>query len=126
MRNSDWSSDVCSADLSTGLNKAYANIKAGLVEVALVAGAEKMFYPEKRELMFQAFRGGWDVHTQEESERRLLALGEGRELPPEAHEDSGERSVFMDIYAALARQHMKLFGTTQRQIAAAASKSHFH
>src|SRR3546814_1852034 len=32
----------------------------------------------------------------------------------------------MDIYAALARQHMKLFGTTQRQIAAAASKSHFH
>jgi acetyl-CoA acyltransferase len=32
----------------------------------------------------------------------------------------------MDIYAALARQHMKLFGTTQRQIAAAASKSHYH
>src|SRR3546814_3362521 len=55
---------------STGLNQAYANIKAGLVEVALVAGAEKMFYPEKRELMFQAFRGGWDGHTQAESRAR--------------------------------------------------------
>jgi acetyl-CoA acetyltransferase len=32
----------------------------------------------------------------------------------------------MDIYASLARQHMRLFGTTPRQIAAAASKSHFH
>ncbi|MEK9662561.1 MAG: beta-ketoacyl synthase N-terminal-like domain-containing protein, partial [Alphaproteobacteria bacterium] len=49
---------------STGLNQAFASIKAGLSEVALVAGSEKMFYPEKRAEMFQAFRGGWDVHTQ--------------------------------------------------------------
>jgi len=76
--------------------------------------------------MFQAFRGGWDVHTQDETEANLLALGEGLELPPEALEDTGEHSVFMDIYASLARQHMKNFGTTQRQIAAAAAKSHFH
>ena len=111
---------------STGLNQAFAYLKAGLAEVALVAGAEKMFYPKKRAEMFQAFRGGWDVHTQEETERNLLSLGEGLALPPEAMEDTGERSVFMDIYAALARQHMKTFGTTQRQIAAAAAKSHFH
>jgi acetyl-CoA acetyltransferase len=111
---------------STGLNQAFATIKAGIAEVALVAGTEKMFYPEKRAEMFQAFRGGWDVHTQAETEKNLLALGEGLALPPEARQDSGERSVFMDIYAALARQHMKTFGTTQRQIAAAASKSHFH
>lgn len=111
---------------STGLNQAYASLKAGLAGVALVAGSEKMFYPEKRELMFQAFRGGWDVHTQEETEANLLALGEGLDLPPEAQEDTGEHSVFMDIYASLARQHMKHFGTTQRQIAAAAAKSHYH
>ena len=111
---------------STGVNQAFASIKAGLAGVALVAGSEKMFYPEKRAEMFQAFRGGWDVHTQVETERNLLALGEGLELPPEAKVDSGDRSVFMDIYAALARQHMKTFGTTQRQIAAAAAKSHYH
>ena len=32
----------------------------------------------------------------------------------------------MDIYASLARQHMRIHGTTPRQIAAAASKSHYH
>lgn len=111
---------------STGLNQAFAYLKAGLAGVALVAGAEKMFYPEKRDLMFQAFRGGWDVHTQDETEARLLSLGEGLELPPEASEDTGQHSVFMDIYAALARQHMRKYGTTQRQIAAAAAKSHYH
>jgi acetyl-CoA acetyltransferase len=32
----------------------------------------------------------------------------------------------MDVYAAFARQHMKQFGTTQRQLAAVASKNHAH
>jgi acetyl-CoA acetyltransferase len=32
----------------------------------------------------------------------------------------------MDIYAAQARNHMRLFGTTQRQIAAVAAKNHWH
>ncbi|MGP0091810.1 MAG: thiolase family protein [Xanthobacteraceae bacterium] len=111
---------------STGLNQAFAQIKAGLCEVALVVGAEKMFYPEKKDLMFQAFLGGWDVHDMERTKRVLLGLGEGLKLPPEAHADTGQHSVFMDIYASLARQHMRLHGTTPRQMAAAASKSHFH
>ncbi|HSV80015.1 MAG TPA: thiolase family protein [Ramlibacter sp.] len=109
---------------STGLNQAFASVKAGLVDVALVVGAEKMFYPDKKELMLQAFRGGWDVHAEAETERRLLALGEGVAMPEVAH--GGPRSVFMDIYAALARQHMRLYGTTQRQIAAVAAKNHWH
>ena len=111
---------------STGLNQAFASIKAGLVEVALVVGTEKMFYPEKKDLMFQAFLGGWDVHDQERSKKVLLGLGDGLRLPPEAKVDTGQHSVFMDIYAALARQHMRLNGTTPRQIAAAAAKSHHH
>ena len=32
----------------------------------------------------------------------------------------------MDIYAAVARQHMSLYGTTQRQIASVAAKNHWH
>ena len=35
-------------------------------------------------------------------------------------------SVFMDVYAALCRYHMKTYGTTQRQIAAVAAKNHQH
>ena len=114
------------ASSSTGLNQAFAQIKAGLCEVALVVGAEKMFYPDKKDLMFKAFLGGWDVHDMDRSKEVLLGLGKGLPLPPEAHADTGQRSVFMDIYASLARQHMRLHGTTPRQIAAAASKSHHH
>jgi acetyl-CoA acetyltransferase len=58
--------------------------------------------------------------------KNLLAAGEGLALPPEAHAELGDRSVFMDIYAAQARFHMKTFGTTQRQIAAVAAKNHTH
>ena len=68
-----------------------------------MVGAEKMFYPQKKELMLQAFRGGWDVHTEAETTRRLLSLGEGAAIPPEAKADTGPRSVFMDIYAGMAR-----------------------
>jgi acetyl-CoA acyltransferase len=114
------------ASSSTGLNQAFANIKAGLCEVALVVGAEKMFYPDKKELMFKAFLGGWDVHDMDRSKDVLLGLGKGLQLPPEANADTGQHSIFMDIYASLARQHMRLHGTTPRQIAAAASKSHYH
>lgn len=111
---------------STGLNQAFAHVRAGLVDIALVVGAEKMFYPDRKELMMQAFRGGWDVHDEAETTRRLLSLGEGVSMPEEAAADSGLRSVFMDIYAALTRQHMRLYGTTQRQIACVAAKSHWH
>ncbi|MBV9629296.1 MAG: thiolase family protein, partial [Xanthobacteraceae bacterium] len=111
---------------STGLNQAFAAIKAGLCEVALVVGAEKMFYSDKKDLMFKAFLGGWDVHEMEATQKTLLGLGDGLALPPEAQADTGQHSVFMDIYASLARQHMRLYGTTPRQIAAAAAKSHFH
>jgi acetyl-CoA acyltransferase len=109
---------------STGLNQAFAFIASGLADIALVVGAEKMFYPDRKELMLTAFRGGWDVHEEAQTEKRLLALGEGVPMP--ALSDSGARSVFMDIYAALARQHMRLHGTTERQIAAVASKNHTH
>src|SRR5262245_56979187 len=71
------------ASSSTGLNQAFASIKAGLCEVALVAGAEKMFYPDKKDLMFKAFAGGWDVHDTARTQEALLGLGEGLPLPPE-------------------------------------------
>ena len=32
----------------------------------------------------------------------------------------------MDLYSGIARRHMKMFGTTQQQIAAVAAKNHWH
>src|ERR1700693_4555666 len=121
-----FNTDNACASSSSGLMQAFAAVKAGIYEVALVVGTEKMNYPEKRREMFEAFKGSWDRELADEHLRNLLASGEGLPLPPEAAVDSGERSVFMDIYAAQARFHMKTFGTTQRQIAAVAAKNHWH
>jgi len=121
-----FNTDNACASSSSGLYQAFAAVKAGMHDIVLVVGAEKMNYPEKRKEMFEAFKGSWDRELADEHIARLIATGDGLELPPEAVEPSGERSVFMDIYAAQARAHMRRFGTTQRQIASVAAKNHTH
>jgi len=123
-----FNTDNACASSSSGLMQAYAAVRAGLYEVALVVGTEKMNYPHKRQEMFEAFKGSWDRDLADRHMQQLLAMGAGLDLPPEAAEtnNAAERSVFMDIYAAQAHFHMKTFGTTQRQIAAVAAKNHWH
>ena len=118
--------DNACASSSTGLNQAWAAIKAGVCDVALVLGAEKMHLPERRDLMFEAFWGGMDRELAEQQLAAQAALSAALPMPPEAKLDVGERSVFMDSYAAMARHHMLLHGTTQRQLAIVASKNHGH
>ncbi|HET9628400.1 MAG TPA: thiolase family protein [Novosphingobium sp.] len=108
---------------STGFFNAVNFLKAGMGEVALAVGAEKMFFPENREGMFQAFRGSTDTLEFDCQIEQLLSLAEGMPIPAGV-ESAAERSVFMDIYAAFARYHMARFGTTPRQIAAVAAKNH--
>jgi acetyl-CoA acyltransferase len=121
-----FNTDNACASSSSGLFLAYAAVRAGLFDVVLVVGAEKMYYPQKRKEMFEAFRGGWDRDLGEEQLRDLLAACDGAGAPPQAEQPAGERSVFMDIYAAQARLHMRQFGTTERQIATVAAKNHWH
>lgn len=112
------------ASASTALDMAATWLEAGRGGVALAIGAEKMF-SENRELMFRIFDGGWDVHDVAAATGRLLALGAGVS-DPDGEQNSGQRSVFMDVYGALAKFHMKNFGTTQAQLAAVAAKNHDH
>src|ERR1700694_3450956 len=102
---------------SSAFHLAYAYVKAGLSDVALAVGAEKM-HSDDRKKTFAVFNGAWDVHRVEEITGNLKKLGEGIVPPPDRIEAGGERSVFMDVYAALAKQHMKAFGSTERQLAA--------
>jgi len=111
---------------SSGLVQAFAGIASGMYDVALVVGTEKMNFPEKRAEMFEAFKGSWDRELADQHLADLLAMGAGMEIPADVANAGGERSVFMDIYAAQARFHMHRFGTTQRQIAAVAAKNHWH
>lgn len=112
------------ASASTALNMAYTHILSGQSEVALAVGAEKMFDADKAK-MFGIFDGSWDVHGVAQSTATLLALGEGV-ATPEDYLDTGQHSVFMDVYQAFAKFHMREFGTTPRQIATAAAKNHQH
>lgn len=121
-----FNTDNACASSSSGVYQAFSAIRGGVHDVALVVGAEKMNFPEKRKEMFEAFKGSWDRDLAEQHMKELLAMGEGLPIPANAASPAAERSVFMDIYAAQARFHMQRFGTTQRQIAAVAAKNHWH
>ncbi|MBK5356098.1 thiolase family protein [Pseudomonas sp. TH41] len=109
---------------SSAFNLATMALRSSSCDIALAVGAEKMNIPDKAK-MFTAFDGGWDVSTVEENKKTLLVLGEGI-APPPGTVSERPYSVFMDVYAAMCRNHMLRYGTTQRQIAAVAAKNHQH
>lgn len=117
-----FNTDNACASSSCGLFQAYAAVEAGLFELVLVVGVEKMNYPDRRDQMFEAFKGSWDRDLMESHIGALMAASP----PPPPEAGTGERSVFMDVYAAMARLHMQRHGLTQRQIAIVAAKNHGH
>lgn len=112
------------ASATSAFNAAWAYVASGQGDVALALGADKMNAPD-RARSFAIFEGAWDVNDIDGQMARLADLGNGVQ-PPEGTPEPGQRSVFMDIYAAMARFHMGRFGTTQADIAAVAAKNHGH
>lgn len=109
---------------SSAFALAVQSLKAGVTDVALALGAEKMNVEDKLSVL-KLMEAGWDVSRVEENYARLVKLGEGI-VPPEGSESDKPYSKFMSIYAALCRNHMAKWGTTQRQIAAVSAKNHQH
>ena len=100
-------------------------ISAGLYDVVLALGVEKLYHPDKKK-SFAAFSGAVDVEAMAEVMERLRrgAKPSGEESP--ASGAGKKRSMFMDIYAAVARGHMQRYGTTAEQFARIAAKNSFH
>ncbi|MBK6801966.1 MAG: thiolase family protein [Novosphingobium sp.] len=111
------------ASASTALFEAANYLKAGAADIVLAVGAEKLSHQDRGRSL-AVFDAGWDVALTDQSRAALLALGgmDDARLPPPAE----RRSLFMDIYAAFARQHMRLYGSTAEQFAAVAAKNHVH
>lgn len=109
---------------SSAFALAVQSLKAGVTDVALAIGAEKMNVEDKLSVL-KLMEAGWDVSRADENYARLVKLGEGV-VPPEGSESDKPFSRFMSIYAALCRNHMAKWGTTQRQIAAVSAKNHQH
>lgn len=112
----------CSA--TTALQVARAYVEGGLAGTVLAVGAEVMTQADLPELL-AAFEGSWDVEGREESIARLAEWGSKTEVPEGAVELAG-RTVFMDIYASFARDHMSRFASTPEQFAAVSAKNHQH
>jgi acetyl-CoA acyltransferase len=112
------------ASAATAFYLAVAHVRAGLADIALAVGAERMTGPD-RARSAAIFDGSWDVHDVEGSTATLLALGDGVETPAEFR-DTGPHSVFMDVYQGFTKFHMREFGTTARQLATVSSKNHAH
>lgn len=118
------------ASSSTALYAARAMVALGEIDVALVLGMEKMYFEDKTKA-FQVLMGGFDIEL---VSKIMARMRHKEEQAMKAREDKGnqvakpqgQRSVFMDVYADDARQHMKEHGSTQRQLAVIASKNHFH
>ena len=86
---------------SSAVNLAVQSLKAGVADVALALGAEKMNIPDKARA-FAIFEGGWDVSRAEENYATLLRMGEGITPPPGSESDK-PYSRFMAVYAAICR-----------------------
>ncbi|MBP7337903.1 thiolase family protein [Niveispirillum sp.] len=107
---------------TTALQQAMVCLKAGVTDVAIAVGVEKM-YDDDKVKSNRIFDGGWDVAEADDLMARLTRIGDGVEIPAGV---ASVRSPFMELYASLTRGHMKAFGTTQRQIATVSAKNHHH
>ncbi len=116
------------AGASTAVNGAWTSIKAGLYDLVLAVGAEKVWFPEDKEKMYGGFASGADVEFIQTlvAAFQADAARKAKEAKGGGKEKEGGHSAFMDIYAMGARMHMKAHGTTQKQLAIIAAKNHYH
>lgn len=94
---------------STAFGLARMALASGSADVAIVVGAEKLSHPD-RATTLAAFSSGYDLE----------------EPPGAALEATGKGTVFMDLYAAIARDYMQRSGATEADFAEVSVKAHRH
>lgn len=103
------------ASSSTAFHIAWLYVASGMYDTVLAVGMEKLFHPDKKRT-FTAIGSAIDMEIADEFARQMSGEQSG---------GAGEsRSVFMDYYANLARQHSARYGTTREQFAQIAAKNH--
>jgi acetyl-CoA acetyltransferase len=118
------------ASSSTAFHVAWLYVASGMYDVALAVGMEKLYHEDKRR-SFAAIGAAVDVEWVQQMQDQMKQSGGNGSAKagetPAPEEGAGEkRSMFMDFYAAFARQHMQKYGTTKEQFARVAVKNHYH
>jgi acetyl-CoA acyltransferase len=118
------------ASASTAFHLACMAVGSGAVDVALAVGSEKLTHEDKLR-SFAAIGTAVDTLELQQLKDRLrtpelVAAGAGGAAPGPTQADGGggNRSFFMDIYAAQSRAYMESSGATARDFAEVAVKSH--
>lgn len=98
---------------STALHQAWLSVAAGLVDVAVALGAEKLSHESGSGPAVKAMTSAVD-------QERLGSIHETLGL------DEVPRSLFMEIYANFARRYSQRTGATQEDFARVTVKNHRH
>jgi acetyl-CoA acetyltransferase len=106
------------ATSATAFHQAVEMVRLGAYDLVLVAGYEKLYHEDKART-FSVFRGAVDVEQLEKVLAGLRASGGNAE-------QGRARSLFMDLYAQAARDHMQRWGSTQRDFAMVSAKNSRH
>ena len=113
------------ASSSTAFQQACAMVTAGLYDVVLACGSEKLFHEDKARSL-GAFTSAVDVEDPDGALNVLKRMSAEIGEPLDAAGAGVTRSIFMDIYAVMAKKHMKKYGSTKEHFAMVAAKNSFH
>ena len=110
------------ATASTAFQQACSMVTLGAYDAVIAFGVEKLYHVDKEKPM-AVYAGCVDVEQPEALDQFLvgdLSNGQVKATPRE------RRSLFMDIYARMARDYMAKTGATQRDFARISSKNSRH
>ena len=113
------------ASSSTAFQQACAMVTAGLYDVVLACGSEKLFHEDKLRSL-GAFTSAVDVEDPDGALNVLKSMCADLGEPLDTAGAGVTRSIFMDIYAVMAKKHMKKYGSTKEHFAMVAAKNSFH
>jgi acetyl-CoA acetyltransferase len=113
------------ATSATAFQQAATMIELGAYDIVLVAGFEKL-YSEDKARTFSVFQGAADLEAIDDVLAALAANMSRTGAAGDIGEAGRSRSLFMDLYAGMARDYMRTTGATQRDFAAVAAKNSFH
>lgn len=110
------------ATASTAFQQACSMVTLGVYDVALAFGMEKLYHSDKERPM-AVYAGCVDTERPEQLDRYLTGDLSAAQI---AAAPRDRRSLFMDIYARMARDYMAQSGATQRDFALVSAKNSRH
>ena len=113
------------ATASTAFYQACTMVTSGAYDVVLASGAEKLYHNDKLK-SFSVFTGAIDVESYDDVVASVYERARNADMELDTDGAGTSRSVFMDIYASMAAEHMQNYGTTQAQFASVSAKNSYH